>query len=158
MTTRRGLILAMMIAVGAMGLAACGKGRAAGDGPPGHKPQWRTLTGRLVYREKMLLPPGTRGVVVLTDRAHYGEESARLAEAKLEDLVAPPMAFRLKYDAARLQPDAEYGLRATIYVEGRPFFSTPELFLVDLTDGPPLEGVTVLVKRAGPERRQSPGG
>lgn len=143
------LLAAAVVAAAALTTSACGSKSPSAANLPA-KAEWATLTGRLVYREKMLLPPGTTGVVVLTDRAHYGDDQAWLGEARLGDLVAPPMAFAVRYDASRLQPGAEYGLRATLYdPDGQPMFATPELFLVDLAEGPPLGGVEVLLRRAG---------
>lgn len=149
MTFLARIAAALMFATAALATSACGGKTASATNLPA-KAEWATLTGTLVYRERMLLPPGTTGVVVLTDRAHYGDEQAWLGEARLDNLVAPPMAFSVRYDASRVQPGAEYGLRATLYdPDGQPMFATPELFLVDLADGPPVEGVTVLLRRAG---------
>lgn len=146
-------VAVVVIAAAALGAAACGGKKDAVDtaNVPVAKPQWQTLTGVLVYRERMLLPPGVTGVVVLTDAARYGDESARLGEVDLKDLVAPPMPFAITYDASRLVRGGRYGLRATLYDEnGKPFFATPELYLVDLDEGPPLGGVEVMLRRAGP--------
>ena len=149
----RNLFAVVVLILSALAASGCAKDKDVSSAASTPKAEWATLTGRLVYREKMLLPPGANAVVVLTDRARYGDEAARVAETKLDNLVAPPMPFSLKYDAARLQPGAEYGLRATIYVDGKPFFTTPELYLIDLAEGPPLEGVTLLVRRAGAEKK-----
>jgi uncharacterized lipoprotein YbaY len=73
--------------------------------------------GRAFYLERMLMPPGAVLEVQLLDD--------RVARMSYGDLHAPPYAFDLPYDPARVEAGGRYSLRATLReADGRLVFAT----------------------------------
>ncbi len=77
----------------------------------------RTLKGQVVYRERMLLPPGAVVEVKLLDVSLADAPARTLAEARITDARTSPIAYTLRYDSSQIEPRRTYALQARI-VEG----------------------------------------
>jgi uncharacterized lipoprotein YbaY len=85
--------------------------------------------GRAFHLERMLMPPGAvLEVQLIDDRiadAPGAAGSATVARMSYGDLHAPPYAFDLPYDPARVEAGGRYSLRATLReADGRLVFAT----------------------------------
>ena len=118
---------------------------AANDGAPDGR-----VSGAVVYRERMALPPNATIIVRLLEVTQADAPAELLAE----QIVAPsgrqvPIPFELRYSSERVDPGHSYAVRAEIRdADGRLLFATTEHHAV-ITAGAPTEGVDVLVQRVG---------
>ncbi|GAB3332481.1 YbaY family lipoprotein [Marilutibacter aestuarii] len=114
------------------------------------------IEGRATYRERMLLPPGSRLSVQLLDNQLADTPRAVLAEVEVEDARSSPIPFRLPYDATELRPNGLYGLHASVRgPDGRLLFVTDTRHAVDPASDAPIE---LLMKRvAGRAAPDTPG-
>ncbi|MEJ2539899.1 MAG: YbaY family lipoprotein, partial [Gemmatimonadota bacterium] len=78
-----------------------------------------TLTGQVIYRERMMPRPGSTLTVTLEDvsRADAPSEVLGIFETTLEG--GPPYEFRIEYDPASIDERMRYNLRARIERDGR---------------------------------------
>lgn len=114
-------------------LAACQSVPAPerGNAPAAQQtvPAKASVHGRAFYLERMLMPPGAvLEVQLIDDRIADAPErtgAATVARMSYGDLHAPPYAFDLPYDPARVTADGHYSLRATLRdADGRLAFAT----------------------------------
>lgn len=73
------------------------------------------IEGNVVYRERMMLPPGARVEVELADVSRADAPSVTIASARIDDARASPIPYRLSYDPARIDSRGLYALQARIY-------------------------------------------
>jgi putative lipoprotein len=107
-------------------LTACGSDvsdgpAATGDAAGSEKPQ---VTGTLMYRERMALPPGSVAEVWLLDTSLADAPAVEIAYQKIEGPGNPPIPFALDYDASKIEERMQYGVRATIRHDGRLLFTS----------------------------------
>lgn len=79
------------------------------------------VSGEVLYRERILLPPGAVLRIVLEDGR--GEI---LAETSKELAGAPPYAFEVSIDESKVREPRDVRLRAEILRDGAPFFTSRE--------------------------------
>ena len=107
------------------------------------------LTGRVVYRERVSLPPGSSVLVQLLDVTDEGLEPLLIAEQTIitrgENV---PIEFAVPYNQSQIMSDRRYALEASILADGGLYFLTPELTPV-LTANNPSESVDLLLTRDG---------
>ena len=82
------------------------------------------VTGQVIYRERMLLPPNARLTVVLADTSLMDAPARTLASQVIEGQTAPPFKFALAYDPAAIDPRNVYSMSARIEVDGKLRFIT----------------------------------
>ena len=82
------------------------------------------VTGQVIYRERMLLPPNARVTVVLADTSLMDAPARTLASQVIEGQTAPPFKFALAYDPAAIDPRNVYSVSARIEVDGKLRFIT----------------------------------
>lgn len=82
------------------------------------------VTGQVIYRERMLLPPNARVTVVLADTSLMDAPARTLASQVIEGQTAPPFKFALAYDPAAIDPRNVYSMSARIEVDGKLRFIT----------------------------------
>ncbi len=104
------------------------------------------VTGRLLYRERIALPPDAVVRVALVDVSLQDAPATVLdaEEFRLEGRQVP-VPFSLEYDPASVLPDRTYAVQASIRVDGRLTFTTTEHYPV-LTGGAPADVEVVLEK------------
>ncbi len=111
-----------------------------------------TITGTVVYRERMLLPEGAVATVRLED-VSLADAPARLIAETSVPASTSPTAFSIDYDPARIEPGHTYAWRASITAGDELMFTTTERHTFD----PEATGVELLVQRvAGPDTAQLP--
>lgn len=101
-----------------------------------------TVTGNVVYRERMLLPEGAVATVRLEDVSLADAPAKLIAETSVPASTSPT-AFSLAYDPARLETGHTYAWRASITAGEELMFTTTERHTFD----PQANGVELLVQR-----------
>ncbi len=85
-----------------------------------------TLTGAAYYLERMALPPDAVLEVVVADVSLADAPARTLGRTTMEPAGQVPIAFRVNYDDAALQPGHRYAIRASIRVAGALLYTTTE--------------------------------
>lgn len=107
--------------VGAAAAALCALLLGACSTPEADAGGARTavLEGKATYRERMALPPGAVFEASIQDVAIADAPAKLLATTRFAPEGQVPIAFRIEYDPATLDPRARYALSARITVDGR---------------------------------------
>lgn len=100
--------------------------------------------GVAMYRERVAVPPEAVFEATLEDVSRADAPSRVLSRARIEPAGQPPYRFSIKYDAAQLQPDRNYAIRARLAHEDRLLFTTDRNYPVP----PPGQEVEMLLVRA----------
>ncbi len=87
-------------------------------------PEKAEVTGQVIYRERILLPPNAKVTVVLADTSLMDAPARTLASQVIEGRTAPPFEFALPYDPAAIDPRHVYSVSARIEVDGKLRFIT----------------------------------
>ena len=122
-----------------MVLAGCASTPTA----PPTGPSSAAVTGAVVWRERILLPPQTKVIVRLQDVSLADAPARVIAEAVIP-AQTPPVAFSLGYDPATISPTARIAVSARVEVDGQLRFINDTHIAV--INGGPTKDVTVLVK------------
>ena len=101
-----------------------------------------TITGTVVYRERMLLPEGAVATVRLEDVSLADAPAKLIAETSVP-ARSSPTAFSIDYDPSRLEAGHTYAWRASITAGDELMFTTTERHTFD----PQAAGVELLVQR-----------
>jgi putative lipoprotein len=126
----------------ALGVLGC----APGATTPAPAPAARaTVTGSVMYRERVALPPGATVTVRLQDVSRADAPAEVLAEQVIVPTTQVPIPFALEYDPARIDARHRYSVSARIEVDGKLWFVSDTHNGV-LTQGGPTE-VEVQVRR-----------
>ena len=105
------------------------------------------VTGSVVWRERIMLPPGTKVIVRLQD-VSLADAPAKVIAKQVLTARAPPAAFTLPYDPAQISPQARIAVSARVEVEGQLRFINDTH--IPVINGGPTEGVEVLVRGVAP--------
>ncbi|MFT4251291.1 MAG: YbaY family lipoprotein [Caulobacter sp.] len=132
--------LSLALPLALLALAGC----ASTTAPPGAA----AVTGTVVWRERIMLPPTTKVIVRLQDVSLADAPAKVMAEDVIEGVRAPPAAFKLAYDPAQIVPNHRYSVSARVEVDGRLRFVS-DTHVAVINDGP-TSGVEVLVKGVAP--------
>ena len=100
--------------------------------------------GVAMYRERVALPPEAVFEATLEDVSRADAPSQVLGRARIEPAGQPPFRFSIKYDAAQLQPNRNYAIRARLTHEDRLLFTTDRNYPVP----PPGQEIDMLLVRA----------
>ena len=109
-----------------------------------------TLTGTVIYRERIALPADATIEVRLEDVSRADAP----AEVVATQTIAPggrqvPIPFEIAYAPQRIEPNRRYGLRAAIRsASGELMFTTTTHHAV-LEPGAAISGIELLVQRVG---------
>ncbi len=118
---------------------------AAADSPEPAPASTAVIEGHAVYRERMLLPPGSRLTVQLIDTLLADTPKAVIAEVTVDDAGPPPIAFSLPYPPQALRANGMYGLHASLRgPDGQLMFVTDARHAFDPAGQAPVE---LLLKR-----------
>ena len=131
-------------------LGACGSDQGSADlAAAGSAAR---VEGTVIYRERMLLPPGAEVEVQLQDISKADALASVIATVLFTPEGGPPYHFAIDYDPARIDQRLRYALRATISVGEQLMFSSTDY--IDPFAGSPVE---ILVQRvAEPVRHSGP--
>jgi putative lipoprotein len=123
-------------------LAGC----AGASSAPPSGPSSAAVTGQVVWRERIMLPPQTKVIVRLQD-VSLADAPARILSEAVIPAQTPPVAFSLGYDPATISPTARIAISARVEVDGQlRFISDTHIAVIN---GGPTKDVTVLVKGVG---------
>ncbi len=149
MNTLMSMAPRLLFLMAALGLAACGEGEPEMSGD---SPAVALIEGSVMYRERIMLPPGVEVEVQLQDISRADAGATVLSSVQLTPQGGPPYAFAIEYDPATIDPRMRYALRATIS-RGEQLLYTSNDY-IDPFKGNPVE---IMVQRV-PEavRRQGP--
>ncbi len=110
-----------------------------------------TLNIRVVYRERMMIPPTSEIEVVLEDQGKMDVAAERIAETRTQAKGSPPYPITLAYDPARLTAQGTYAVRARIENAGQLMFTSTTFipaFGVDGRTGSEVnDPIEILVER-----------
>jgi putative lipoprotein len=113
------------------------------------------ITGQVVYRERIALPPDAVVRVWLEVAAEPERPARRVAEITVPtEGKQVPIPFTLPYDAARISPGKSYLVRATIRSGDQVLFASRSRYPV-ITKGAPSK-VEIVVEPAGTGARRPP--
>jgi putative lipoprotein len=108
-----------------------------------------TLSGTVVYRERMALPPSAVVTVRLLDVSKADVRAEKIAETVVETKGRQvPIPFEIDYDPSRIDPRMTYALEAVMEVDGKMIFRNDTVHPV-LTRDRPTDDVEILVVRVG---------
>ena len=119
-------------------------GCASAPSPSG--PSSAAVTGTVIWRERIMLPPQTKVIVRLQDVSLADAPAKLIAEAVIP-AQTPPVAFSLGYDPATISPSARISVSARVEVDGRLRFINDTN--IPVINGGPTKDVEVLVKGVG---------
>jgi len=83
-----------------------------------------TISGRVIYLERIALPPGAIVTVELRDVSIADAAAKTLASTRFEAEGGPPYPFELSFDAGAIDERHTYALKATISLGDRLLFIT----------------------------------
>lgn len=86
----------------------------------------KSITVSVWYRERIMLPPGSRVEVHIEDTARADAPATVISSSTFVVASGPPYDVVLDYDPAMLEPHGCYAVRASIEVDGRLRFTTTE--------------------------------
>lgn len=108
-----------------------------------------SLTGSVVYRERVPLPPGSSLVVQLLDVTDPAAEPLLVAEQTIitrgENV---PISYAIPFNASQISAERRYAVEASILGEGDLYFATTE-FTPVLTADNPTSNVDLLLTQNG---------
>jgi putative lipoprotein len=108
------------------GLVACNSGVSGDPTPKGDETSANLsqVTGTLMYRERMALPPDAVAEVWLLDTSIADVPAVEIAYQRIEGPGNPPIPFVLEYDAQQIKEGMQYSVRATIRHAGQLLFTS----------------------------------
>ncbi len=115
-----------------------------------------SVSGTVVYRERMALPPDAAIEVKLQDVSGTGGTANTIAETVFgSGGKQVPISFQLSYNPSDINPAHKYQVQANIRVNGKLMFTGVIPYLV-ITQGAPSQ-VALLLERAPEKPTQAPG-
>jgi uncharacterized lipoprotein YbaY/heat shock protein HslJ len=102
------------------------------------------ISGTVTYRERIALPADAVLEVSVVDIARQDAPANVFASVRIENPGQVPVAFRITYDPATIDPRAVYAVRASIAVAGKLWFTTTETVRVTLDETPGAETTLIL--------------
>lgn len=137
-----GILVAMTMACSEQKEATTETARQAPDNS-----RMQVISGSVLYRERIALPPGAEVTVVLEDQSRMDVPATPITDYTHITDGPPPYSFRLVYDPSAIDERGTYGLRARIEADGELLFTTTEH--IDPFATPPGEKIEILVTSAG---------
>ncbi|MDX2245111.1 MAG: YbaY family lipoprotein [Leptolyngbyaceae cyanobacterium bins.302] len=106
-----------------------------------------TVTGNVVYRQKIALPPNAVVKVRLQDVSRADATAILLDEQTIAtNGKQVPFPFTLKYDPMQINPNHRYAVSAQIWVDGKLHWTSTTRYSV-ITGSNPASDVTVMVNQ-----------
>jgi len=118
----------------------------------------QTIEGSATFRERMAVPPTAVFEALLEDVSRAGAPAETIARTSVPSPGNPPIAFKIAYDPARIQPNRTYVVRARILVDGQLFFTTDEAHRVITGGNPTTVNLMMRSVDAGQAARPTTGG
>ncbi len=108
-----------------------------------------SISGTIVYRERIALPPEAEVIVRLDDVSKMDVKAVTLGKTTFKtDGKQVPLSFEIEYDAGDIDPRMSYSLNASIRVDGKLKWRNSSVVSV-ITRDFPSDGVEILVQQVG---------
>lgn len=91
----------------------------------------RTVSGEVLYRERIALPPNAVLTIELVDVSLADAAAAIIGKQVIAPAGQVPIKFAIVFDSARIRPGMPYALHASIGVEGTVWFINDERHQID---------------------------
>jgi putative lipoprotein len=101
----------------------------------------------VVYRERIAMPPGAVVVVTIADVARADAPATVLAVRRVEDPGSVPVVVEVEYDPDVLDERAVYAVRATIEVDGEPWWTSTSHHQLPEPGSDPVEILVTRITR-----------
>ncbi|HLV27184.1 MAG TPA: YbaY family lipoprotein [Gemmatimonadales bacterium] len=120
-------VAALSFALAVTGFSSCASSSQASRASAAMSaaPNISLLQGVATYREKIALPPDAVFEAVLQEVAAADAPPIDIAHTT-EDQATTPIRFSISFDESRIDPAKSYVVRATISVNGQPWFSSDQ--------------------------------
>jgi len=128
-------------------LAALGCTQETGPEAEGGS-EMKQVTGSVVYRERIMLPPGVQVEVQLENISRADAPAEVIASVLTTPQGGPPYPFVIDYSTQQIDERMRYALRARIEHEGKLLFTNTEY--IDPFSGNPVEILVQRVQSAAP--------
>lgn len=116
----------------------------------------KTLSGTVMFRERIALPPETSLLVELSDISLADAPSKVISSARINAIQGSPIPFALNFDAAKIQPGHRYALQARISAGDTLWFINDEAHLIDPAHlSTPAEVKVVMVRKGDTDQNAS---
>ena len=106
------------------------------------------VTGSVLYRERMALPPEATLTVRLVDVSRADAPAVLLGEQVITPTGQVPIPFEIAYDPAQIDERMSYAVQARIEAGGELMFITTQHFPV-ITRGNPSTDLEIVLERVG---------
>ena len=161
MMTRTHALLSSLLLGAALALAGCDQPEPDAQGLPDDRAkqenaQQRVLAGKVMYRERMAMPPEASVTVTLADVSRMDVPARMIAEQHIDNPGNVPVPFALRYDKSFADNDhpMAYAVRAEIRDgDGRLLWTTTQRHTVELGDKEANQNMTVMLERVDAEAR-----
>lgn len=111
----------------------------------------KVVTGEVLYRERIALPPNAELTVQLVDETPTGEPSTIIGQQVIPNAGQVPIKFEIPFDPVAIQPNATYALEANISVDHTLWFENDVRYELDPLKSEPQTLVLKMVKKQGNE-------
>jgi putative lipoprotein len=99
----------------------------------------KSISGEVLYRERIALPPNAVLTVELADVSLAGVPASIVGKQVIDPVGQVPIKFTISFDPAVIQPNMQYALQARITVNDMLWFINDTRYTIDpLTDTAPL--------------------
>lgn len=113
---------------------------------PAPRRTYETLSGVIVYRERIALPPDAEAEIRLLDITRPGRPPEVIAEQSMRRIGQVPIPFRLRYCVEDIDPRNRYALQAFIRIDGDDVWVNDTL--TPVLDNNRRSGIEILVERS----------
>jgi len=110
----------------------------------------KVVTGEVLYRERIALPPGAVLTVQLIETSPAGEPSAIIGQQVIPNPQVP-IKFEVHFNPLAIRPAATYLLEATISVDHTLWFENNSRYQLDPLTAGPETLVLEMLKKPGAE-------
>lgn len=164
MMTRTHALLSSLLLGAALALAGCDQPEPDAQGLPDDRAkqenaQQRVLAGKVMYRERMAMPPEATVTVTLADVSRMDVPARMISEQHIDNPGNVPVPFALRYDKSFADNDhpMAYAVRAEIRDgDGRLLWTTTQRHTVELGDKEANQNMTVMLERVDAEAQAQP--
>lgn len=121
--------------------------------------QQRVLAGKVMYRERMAMPPEATVTVTLADVSRADAPAQLIAEQQIDNPGNVPVPFALRYDKSFAQNShpMAYAVRAEVRDgEGRLLWTTTQRHTVELGEKEANQNVTIMLERVASDAQAKP--
>lgn len=143
------LLAGTMVVAAPLMLAGCGKEEETMAQQPEQSEQ-KILSGEVMYRERMALPPGATVTVTLADVSRMDAPAQVIAQQHIDNPGAVPIPFELRYQAEAITSTVPmaYAVRAEIRAEdGSLLWTTTQRHTVELAGETAPESVSLMLEK-----------